>query len=404
MSIGISSSELKTTQVVNEFLSGLTIALLLVPESIAFANILGLSPDTGIHNTMVISLITSIFGGIPTMISGSTAAVATSIVGVKTLLGSEYILPTVIIGGIIQIIASFTGVYKYVSQIPKYIMSGFLVALAGLIAKNQLENFKDKHDHFFKGLKMANTILFTIISLFIVIFGTIKTEISFISSSNKNIIHIPGALISMLIITAFIYLFSKYYDLVKVKDIGEVKPTLPSIHIPKVDLSVGNLVKIIPFSFAMAFAGLMESLIMLKTTEDTLHIKGNAFKESLTQGIANVVSGFTGGFGGCVLVGQSKLNLDNGSISQFSSIITSVLFIILTLFLSRSINEIPIAAIVGIMILIAYKTGDWDGLFKPKAFDKRWLVTIITISTGFLSGNLSLGIIIGVVASKLLLG
>jgi len=398
------SSEKKTVQLINEFLSGLTIALLLVPESIAFANILGLSPDTGIHNTMIISLITSIFGGIPTMISGSTAAVATSIVGVKTLLGREYILPTVIIGGIIQVIASFTGVYKYVSQIPKYIMSGFLVALAGLIAKNQLENFKDKHDNFFKGLKMANTILFTIISLFIAIFGTMKQETSIFVSTNKNIIHIPGALVSMLIITAFIYLFSKYYDLVKVKDIGEVKPTLPSIYIPKVDLSVSNLIKIIPFSFAMAFSGLMESLIMLKTTEDTLHIKGNAFKESLTQGVANIVSGFTGGFGGCVLVGQSKLNLDNGSVSQFSSIITSVLFIILTLFLSRSINEIPIAAIVGIMILIAYKTGDWDGLFKPKAFDKRWLVTIITISIGFLSGNLSLGIIIGLVCNKLLIG
>jgi len=227
---------------------------------------------------MIISLITSIFGGIPTMISGSTAAVATSIVGVKTLLGREYILPTVIIGGIIQVIASFTGVYKYVSQIPKYIMSGFLVALAGLIAKNQLENFKDKHDNFFKGLKMANTILFTIISLFIAIFGTMKQETSIFGSTNKNIIHIPGALVSMLIITAFIYLFSKYYDLVKVKDIGEVKPTLPSIYIPKVDLSVSNLIKIIPFSFAMAFSGLMESLIMLKTTEDTLHIKGNAFK------------------------------------------------------------------------------------------------------------------------------
>ena len=104
----ISSSELKTTQVVNEFLSGLTIALLLIPESIAFAYILGLSPETGIHNTMVISLITSIFGGIPTMISGSTAAVATSIVGVKTLLGNDYILPTVIFGGIIQFIGGIT--------------------------------------------------------------------------------------------------------------------------------------------------------------------------------------------------------------------------------------------------------------------------------------------------------
>ena len=404
MSIGISSSELKTTQVVNEFLSGLTIALLLIPESIAFAYILGLSPETGIHNTMVISLITSIFGGIPTMISGSTAAVATSIVGVKTLLGNDYILPTVIFGGIIQVIASLTGLYKYVSRIPKYIMSGFLVALAGLIAINQLEDFKDKNHKFFTGIKMANTILFSIISLVIAVYGTIKKDVSIGFSGDKNIIHIPGGLISILIITSFIFLFSKYYDIVRVKDVGEIKPSLPSIKIPKVDLSFNKLIKIIPFSLAMAFAGLMESLIMLKDTEDKLHIKGNAFKESITQGIANIVSGFTGGFGGCVLVGQSKLNLDNGSVTQFSSIITSVLFIILTLFLTSSINQIPMAAIVGIMILIAYKTGDWNSIFKPKAFDKRWLVTIITTSVGFLSGNLSLGIIVGLVFSKLLIG
>ena len=205
--MSISPSELKTTQVVNEFLSGLTIALLLIPESIAFAYILGLSPETGIHNTMVISLITSIFGGIPTMISGSTAAVATSIVGVKTLLGNDYILPTVIFGGIIQVIASLTGLYKYVSRIPKYIMSGFLVALAGLIAINQLENFKNKNHKFFTGVKMANTILFTIISLAIAVYGTIKKYVSFGSIGDKNIIHIPGGLISILIITSFIFLF-----------------------------------------------------------------------------------------------------------------------------------------------------------------------------------------------------
>jgi SulP family sulfate permease len=395
-------SEKKITQTINEFLSGLTISLLLIPESIAFAFILGLSPETGIHNTMVISLINSIFGGIPTMISGSTAAVATSIVGVKTLLGNEYILPTVIFGGILQIIASFTGVYKYVSQIPKYIMSGFLVALAGLIAKNQLEDFKDKNHKYFTGIKMANTILFSIISLVIAVYGTIKKDVSIGPGNSKSIIHIPGGLISILAITSFIYLFSKYYDLVKVKDAGEVKPTIPSIHIPKVDLSIKNLIKIIPFSFAMAFAGLTESLIMLKQTEDKLHIKGDAFKESLSQGVANIVSGFTGGFGGCVLVGQSKLNLDNGSVTRFSSIITSILFIMLTLFLSSPINQIPIPAIIGIMILIAYKTGDWNSIFKPQAFDKRWFVTIITTAVGFLSGNLSFGVIAGLILNKLI--
>ena len=109
------------TQIINEFLSGLTIALLLIPESIAFALIMGLSPNVGIHNTMVFSLITSIFGGMPTMISGSTAAVATSIVGVKSLLGTEYIIPTVIVGGFIQILAALTGLYKYITYVKKII-------------------------------------------------------------------------------------------------------------------------------------------------------------------------------------------------------------------------------------------------------------------------------------------
>lgn len=388
-------------QIVNEFFSGLTIALLLIPESIAFAHILGLPPMTGIHNTMIISLITSITGGCPTLISGSTAAVATSIVGVKTLLGNDYIVPTVILGGVFQILASVTGLYKYLSQIPKNIMSGFLVALAGLIAVSQLDNFKTKNNEYFTGLKMANTILFTLISLAIAVYGVIEYNIKLLR--NNKTIHIPGGLMSMFVITGFIYAFSKYYELDRVKDLGEMKSSLPTFRIPAVDWSSpSKLLKIIPFALSMAFAGLMESLITLKGVEDTLGINANPFKESMSQGIANIVSGFGGGFGGCVLVGQSRLNTDNGATTQFSSIITSVLFIILTLFLAPAVNEIPIAAIVGIMLLVVYKTGDWSALFKPRAFDKHWFITIITIATGFLSGNLSLGIIVGMVIDKLM--
>lgn len=388
-------------QIVNEFFSGLTIALLLIPESIAFAHILGLPPMTGIHNTMIISLITSITGGCPTLISGSTAAVATSIVGVKTLLGNDYIVPTVILGGVFQILASVTGLYKYLSQIPKNIMSGFLVALAGLIAVSQLDNFKTKNNEYFTGLKMANTILFTLISLAIAVYGVIEYNIKLLR--NNKTIHIPGGLMSMFVITGFIYAFSKYYELDRVKDLGEMKSSLPTFRIPAVDWSSpSKLLKIIPFALSMAFAGLMESLITLKGVEDTLGINANPFKESMSQGIANIVSGFGGGFGGCVLVGQTRLNTDNGATTQFSSIITSVLFITLTMFLAPAVNEIPIAAIVGIMLLVVYKTGDWSALFKPRAFDKHWFVTIITIATGFLSGNLSLGIIVGMVIDKLM--
>ena len=388
------------TQIINEFLSGLTIALLLIPESIAFALIMGLSPNTGVQNTMVMSLITSIFGGMPTMISGSTAAVATSIAGVSTLLGKEYIIPTVIGGGVIQILAALTGLYKYVAHIPKHIMSGFLIALAGLIAVHQLDNFKDKDHKWFTGLKMANTTLFTIISTLIAFFGVIK-----ITHSNNQHIHIPGGLVSMFAITAFIYIFTQYYDINLVKDSGEITSETPSLisltDVSRIKYDAESLMKMLPFSFAMAFTGLLESLIMVKDAETVLHIKGDSLRESVVQGIANIATGLTGGFGGCVLVGQSKLNLANGAKTRFSSVITSVLFIVICLFFGRAINEIPIPAVAGVMLLVVYKTGDWDSLFKPQSFDRRWIITIITAIAGFASGSLSLGVVVGLLLDKM---
>jgi SulP family sulfate permease len=395
-------SSVPATQIINEFLSGLTIALLLIPESIAFAFIMGLAPNVGIQNTMVMSLITSLFGGMPTMISGSTAAVATSIAGVGTLVGKEYIVPTVIIGGFIQILASLTGLYKYVAYVPKHIMSGFLIALAGLIAVHQLDNFKDKDHKWLTGLKMANTTLFTVVSTLIAFFGVIT-----ITHSKDQQIHIPGGLISMFAITAFIYIFTKYYNIDRVKDVGEIKSELPSlisldgISPSKLKYDLEHLLKIIPFSVAMAFTGLLESLIMVRDTEAALGVKGDSFRESLVQGIANIATGLTGGFGGCVLVGQSKLNLANGAKTQFSSVITSVLFIVICLFFGRAINEIPIAAVVGVMLLVVYKTGDWDSLFKPQSFDRRWVITVITAIVGFMSGSLSLGVVVGVILDKI---
>jgi SulP family sulfate permease len=388
------------TQIINEFLSGLTIALLLIPESIAFAFIMGLSPNTGIQNTMVMSLITSLFGGMPTMISGSTAAVATSIAGVSTLLGKEYIIPTVIAGGVIQILAALTGLYKYVTYIPKYIMSGFLIALAGLIAVHQLDNFKDKDHQWLSGMKMVNTSIFTIISTLIAFFGVIK-----ITHSNDQHVHIPGGLVSMFAITAFIYIFTQYYNIDRVKDTGAVNSELPSLisidGISQIKYDVTTIIKMLPFSVAMAFTGLLESLIMVKDAESVLHIKGDSFRESFVQGIANIATGLTGGFGGCVLVGQSKLNLFNGAKTRFSSVITSVLFIVICLFFGRAINEIPIAAVVGVMLLVVYKTGDWDSLLKPQSFDRRWIITLITAIVGFVSGSLSLGVVVGMILDKI---
>jgi SulP family sulfate permease len=301
-----------------------------------------------------------------------------------------------------QILAAVTGLYKYVTYVPKHIMSGFLVALAGLIAIHQLDNFKDKEHKWLTGLKMANTTLFTIISTLIAFFGVIK-----ITHSKDQHIHIPGGLVSMFAITAFIYIFTKYYDIDRVKDIGAVNSELPSlisvdsVYSTKIKYDAESLLKMLPFSAAMAFTGLLESLIMVRDAESALGVKGDSFRESIVQGIANVATGITGGFGGCVLVGQSKLNLFNGSKTQFSSVITSILFIIICLFFGRAINEIPIAAVVGVMLLVVYKTGDWDSILKPQSFDRRWIITIITAIVGFASGSLSLGVVVGVVLDKI---
>jgi SulP family sulfate permease len=212
----------------------------------------------------------------------------------------------------------------------------------------------------------------------------------------------------MFAITAFIYIFTKYYNIDRVKDNGEINSGLPSIisldgiSPSKIKYDAESLIKMLPFSAAMAFTGLLESLIMVKDAESTLGVKGDSFRESIVQGIANVATGLTGGFGGCVLVGQSKLNLANGAKTQFSSVITSVLFIVICLFFGRAINEIPIAAVVGVMLLVVYKTGDWDSILKPQSFDRRWIITIITAVVGFASGSLSLGVVVGVILDKMI--
>lgn len=281
-------------------------------------------------------------------------------------------------------------------------MSGFLIALAGLIAVHQLDNFKDKDHKWLTGLKLANTTLFTVVSTLIAFFGVIT-----ISHSKGQYIQIPGGLISMFTITAFIYVFTQYYNIDRVKDAGEINSGLPSlislegISPSKIKYDAERLLKMLPFSVAMAGTGLLESLIMVKDAESALGIKGDSFRESLVQGIANIATGLTGGFGGCVLVGQSKLNLANGAKTQFSSVITSVLFIVICLFFGRAINEIPVAAVVGVMLLVVYKTGDWDSLFKPQSFDRRWIITVITAMIGFISGSLSLGVIVGVILDKI---
>jgi len=386
------------TEILTEIISGFTIALVLIPESIAFSLLLGFPPSIGIISTAIMSSTTSLFGGCPTLISGATGAIASSLVGVKTLYGTQYVFLTVILGGLIQLVLGVSGLYKYISAISDPVMTGFLIALSFIIAKAQIKNFKYINtDTWFKdsdNYKLTGTAIFSFISLLTVLFGKFAYSLSK-KTTNSLKINIPGALSAIVLLSLLYYIMPIKQTIELVNDRGSTKLDNIAFNIPNVEWNITNIIKVLPFAFAMAITGLVESIFMVEYTSKQLKINGSALIETLAQGVGNVLSGFCGGFGGCVFVGLSKYNLENGSKTRLSSRATSLFFIILTLLFSSTINKIPMPAIIGIMIMIAFKTATANYDYLIKNFRSEWLIIILTSFVGMYSESLALAVIIG---------
>ena len=386
------------TEILTEIISGFTIALVLIPESIAFSLLLGFPPSIGIISTAIMSSTTSLFGGCPTLISGATGAIASSLVGVKTLYGTQYVFLTVILGGLIQLVLGVSGLYKYISAISDPVMTGFLIALSFIIAKAQIKNFKYINtDTWFKdsdNYKLTGTAIFSFISLLTVLFGKFAYSLSK-KTTNSLKINIPGALSAIVLLSLLYYIMPIKQTIELVNDRGSTKLDNIAFNIPNVEWNITNIIKVLPFAFAMAITGLIESIFMVEDSSKQLKINGSALIETLAQGVGNVLSGFCGGFGGCVFVGLSKYNLENGSKTRLSSRATSLFFIILTLMFSSTINKIPMPAIIGIMIMIAFKTATANYDYLIKNFRSEWLIIILTSFVGMYSESLALAVIIG---------
>ena len=385
------------TNILTEIISGFTIALVLIPESIAFSLLLGFPPSVGLISTAIMSSTTSLFGGCPTLISGATGAIASSLVGVKTLYGSEYVFLTVILGGLIQLLLGVSGLYKYIVAISDPVMTGFLLALAFIIAKAQIKNFKYFNtETWFKdsdNYKLTGTVIFSFISLLTVLFGKFAYNLS--KKTNSLKINIPGALSAIVLLSLLYYFMPIKQTIELVNSRGSTKLDNIAFNIPNVEWNNTNIIKVLPFAFAMAITGLIESLYMVEDSSKQLKINGSALIETLAQGVGNVLSGFCGGFGGCVFVGLSKYNLENGSKTRLSSRATSLFFIILTLLFSSTINKIPMPAIIGIMIMIAFKTATANYDYLIKNFRSDWLIIVLTSFVGMYSESLALAVIIG---------
>jgi SulP family sulfate permease len=389
---------MELTNIINEIISGFTIALVLIPESIAFSLLLGFPPSTGLISSAIMSSVTSVFGGCPTLISGATGAIATSLLGVKALYGPQYVFLTVIIGGLIQLLFGISGLYKYFSNISQPLMTGFLIALGFLIAKSQIKNFKYSNSgEWFKdsdNYKLTGTLLFSLVGLFIAVFGKFMYKIRSLK------INIPGALSAIIILSILFYIMPIKQTIESVGERGGAKITNFAFNIPNVELTGANILKVLPFAVAMAITGLTESIFMVDTTSKQLKIISSPLIETFAQGVGNIISGFCGGFGGCVFVGLSKYNLENGSTTRLSSRATSLFFIALTLMFSSTINKIPMPAIIGIMIMIAFKTATANYDYLIKNFRSEWLIILLTSFIGIYSESLALAIIVGYIVQQ----
>jgi sulfate permease, SulP family len=380
-----------TTQKVNyktEILSGLTVALALVPEAVAFALMAGLSPLTGLYAAFMMGFVTSILGGRPGMISGATGAVAIVVVSLAKSHGVEYIFATVILAGIIQMAAGFLKLGKLIRLVPHPVIFGFVNGLAIIIFMSQLDQFKDLSGNWITGSSLY-VLLGLVLLTMLIIWGLPKLTKA-----------IPASLASILVVFAIV--FWGGIDTKTVGDIASIKGEFPPFHIPSIPFSMESLMLILPYSAIVAGVGLIESLLTLNIVDEITETRGRGNKEAVAQGIANVFSGFFSGMGGCAMIGQSLINVSNGARARLSGIVASVMLLVFVMFGSSLIEKVPMAALTGLMVMVAIGTFEWASLKTFTKFPKSdvFVMVLVTLVTVFLH-NLALAVLIGVIIAAL---
>ena len=371
-----------------EVLSGLTVALALIPEAVAFALIAGLSPLTGLYAAFVMGLVTSILGGRPGMISGATGAVAVVIVALAISHGPEYIFATVVLAGIIQILAGVFKLGKLMRLVPHPVIFGFVNGLAVIIFMSQLNQFKDASGNWLTGQ-----------SLYIIL-GLVMLTMLIIWGLPKLTKAIPASLVAILAVFGIVVGFG--IETKTVGDIASIQGGFPPFNIPSVPFTFETLALIFPYAAIVAGVGLIESLLTLNIIDEITETRGRGNKEAVAQGAANILSGFFSGMGGCAMLGQSLINISNGARARLSGIVAAIALLLFVMFGAGLIEQLPMAALTGLMIMVAIGTFEWASL---KTFNKMpksdiFVMLVVTLVTVFLH-NLALAVIIGVIIAAL---
>ena len=377
----------------NEILSGLTVALALIPEAIAFALIAGLSPLTGLYAAFVMGLVTSVLGGRPGMISGATGAVAVVIVSLAISHGVEYIFAAVVLAGILQVLFGLLRLGKFIRLVPQPVMFGFVNGLAIVIFLAQLDQFKVIDS-------ATETLVWMKGSSLLLMLGLVLVTMVIIWGLPKLTKVVPASLTAILVMSGIVIGFN--LDTKTVGDIASISGGFPPFHIPSIPWTFESLTIIFPYALIIAGVGLIESLLTLNLIDEITQTRGRGNKECVAQGTANVLSGLFSGMGGCAMIGQSLINISAGARARLSGIVASVMLLVFIMFGASLIEQLPMAALTGLMIMVSIGTFEWASLKtvgKMPAHDVFVIVAVALITV--LLHNLALAVLIGVVISAL---
>ena len=386
----------------SDIFSGLTVALALVPEAVAFAFVAGVSPVVGLYGAFMMALITSVFGGRPGMISGATGAMAVVMVslvsegnalGGTSASGVEYLFFTLLLVGVFQALAGIARLGKFIRMVPRSVMMGFVNGLAIVIFLSQLHMFRSN------GAWIDGKPLVSMIALVALTMGIIFIIPRILKKA-------PGALIAIIAVTLIVIFLgvdtATVLSFIKANGGDGIKAGLPSFALPRVPFTLETLKFIAPYALILAAIGLIESLMTLSLIDELTRTHGNGNRECIAQGAANITNGLFGGMGGCAMIGQSIINITSGGRGRLSGITAAMALLFFILFTSSYIEQIPIAALVGVMFIVVIKTFAWS-TFNIINKIPKWDVTVIILVTALtVIFDLAIAVICGVIISAMI--
>lgn len=374
-----------------EILAGLTVAMTMIPESLSFAILAGFPPLVGLYAAFIMGLVTAIFGGRPGMVSGGAGATVIVLIALMKSNGLEYVFAAVALAGVIQILIGLFKLGKFIRLVPQPVMFGFVNGLAIIIFMSQLEQFKTIVNG--KSAWLSGSPMF-------IMAGLVALTIAIVIFLPKVTKAVPASLVAIIVVFGLVLGFG--IETKTVADIASISGGFPPFHIPDITLSLETLKIIFPYALIMASVGLTEGLLTLNLVDEITGTKGSGNRECIAQGSANILNGFFFGMGGCPMIAQTLVNLSAGSRARLSGIVASLAILVIILFGAPVIEQLPIAALVGVMIMVAIGTFEWVSFRIINKMPKHDIFVLLLVAAiTVVLHNLALAVLIGVIISAL---